>query len=148
MHSGESRPAGGILADFAASNSGGVVLAFLGPVDEPKRVLAACDIVARPSRGNVPWSRETLEALAAGRPVVCTGEYQRFAEDGVTGIVSPDYDCAAFADAIVPLADYPALRRRLGAAGRRRVATLCDGPARAEDLRAVWAMAAARRAAG
>ena len=135
---------GGTLAHYAASERVGDMFAFLGRVDEPERVLAACDIVARPSRGNNPWGRETLEALAAGKPVVCTGVYQRFAEDGVTGIVSPDYDRAAFADAIIRLADDPALRRRLGAAGRRRVAALCDGPARAEDLRAVWATAAAR----
>ena len=139
---------GGMLPDYAASNRVGDMFAFLGPVDEPERVLAACDIVARPSRGNDPWGREIIEALAAGKPVVCTGVYQRFVEDGVTGIVRPDYDRAAFADAIVRLADDPALRRRLGAAGHRRVAVLCDGPARAEDLRGVWAAAAARRAAG
>ena len=135
---------GGTLEDYAASIGVSDMFAFLGPVDEPERVLAACDIVARPSRGNNPWGRETLEALAAGRPIVCTGEYQRFAEDGVTGIVSPDYDRAAFADAIIRLADDPALRRRLGAAGRQRVAALCDGAARAEDLRVAWATAAAR----
>ena len=139
---------GGTLADYAASNGVSDMFAFLGPVDEPERVLAACDIVARPSRGNNPWGRETLEALAAGKPVVCTGEYQRFAENGVTGIVSPDYDRAAFADAIIQLADDSDLRHRLGTAGRRRVTALCDGPARAEDLRAVWAAAAAGRAAG
>ena len=139
---------GGTLADYAASNGVSDMFAFLGPVDEPERVLAACDVVARPSRGNNPWGRETLEALAAGKPVVCTGKYQRFVEDGVTGIVSPDYDRSAFADAIIRLADDSTLRHRLGAAGRRRVATLCDGPARAEDLLAVWAMAAASRGAG
>ena len=145
---GRIAASGGTLADYAASNGVSDMFAFLGPVDEPERVLAACDIVARPSRGNNPWGRETLEALAAGKPVVCTGVYRRFVEDGVTGIVSPDYDCAAFADAIIRLADDPALRRRLGAAGHRRIATLCDGPARAEDLRAVWATAAARGADG
>ena len=145
---GRIKSRGGTLADYAASNRVGDMFAFLGRVDEPERVLASCDIVARPSRGNNPWGRETLEALAAGKPVVCTGVYRRFVENGVTGIVSPDYDCAAFADAIIRLADDPALRHRLGTAGRRRVATLCDGPARAEDLRAVWTTAAACRAAG
>ena len=144
---GRIKGRGGTLADYAASNGVSDMFAFLGPVDEPERVLASCDIVARPSRGNNPWGRETLEALAAGKPVVCTGAYQRFVEDGVTGMVSPDYDRAAFASAIIRLADDPALRHRLGAAGQQRVAALCDGPARAEDLRRVWATAAARRAA-
>ena len=137
----------GTLADYAVSIGVGDMFAFLGSVGEPERVLAACDIVARSSRANDPWGRETLEALAAGKPVVCTGTYQRFVEDGVTGIVQPDYDRAAFAGAIARLADDPALRRRLGTAGRRRVAVLCDGPSRAEDLRQVWAKAGARRAA-
>ena len=138
---------GGTLADFAASMGVDDMFTFLGHVSEPERVLAACDVVARPSRGNNPWGRESLEALAAGIPVVCTGTYQRFVEDGVTGMVQSDYDRAAFAGAIVRLADDPALRRRLGETGRRRIANLCNGRARAEDLHHVWAEVSARRTA-
>ena len=136
---------GGTLVDYAASIGVSKLFTFLGYVNRPERVLAACDIVARPSRGNDPWGRESLEALAAGKPVVCTGTYQRFVEDGVTGIVQRTYSPTAFAGAIVRLADDPGLRRRLGTEGRRRIATLCNGQERAEDLRRVWEGAASGR---
>ena len=38
------------------SNGVSELFAFLDSIDEPERVLAACNIVARPSRGNNPWA--------------------------------------------------------------------------------------------
>ncbi len=136
----------GTLADYAAANGVGGMFVFLGHVDEPERVLTACDAVARPSRDNNPWGRETIEAMAASRPLVSTGTYDRFVENGVTGRLLPAYEAGAFADAVAQLADDRGLCRQFGEAGRRRVADLCNGPARANDLLAVWAKAAARRA--
>jgi hypothetical protein len=34
---------------------------FLGYVPEAEKVLAGCDIVLRPSRGNDPWGRDVME---------------------------------------------------------------------------------------
>ena len=118
---------------------------FPGHVGEPERVLVAGHMMVRPSRNNDPWGRETLEALAAGKPVISTGTYDRFVEDGVTGRLFAEYETAAFASAIERFADDRALCARLGAAGRRRVETLCNGPARTEDLLGVWTMAKAIR---
>jgi len=115
-------------------------------VDEPERVLVACDAVARPSRDNNPWGRETIEALAAGKPVVATGTYDRFVEDGVTGLLQADYVPEVYASALTRLADDRTFCARLGGEGQRRVATLCNGPARAADLLGIWTAAARRRA--
>ncbi len=137
---------GGTLADYAEAHGVGDMFAFIGHVEEPERVLVACDAVARPSRENNPWGRESIEALAAGKPVIATGTYDRFVEDGVTGLLHANYDPAVFASAITQMADDRALCARRGAEGRRRVEALCNGPARSEDLLGVWTMVAMRRA--
>ncbi len=129
---------GATLADYAAARGVADAFLFLGHVGEPERVLRGCHINARPSRENNPWGRDSLESLAAGLPVVATGSYDRFVEDGVTGCLLPAYDADSFAAAVLRLADDPALRTRLATAARARIASLCDGPQRAADLLAVW----------
>ncbi len=118
------------------------VMLFLDHVAEPERVLTAAHALIRPSRGDDPWGRDVLEALAAGKPVIATGRYDRFVETGLTGVLLPEYSPGAAADAIVGLADDRATAARLGANGRARVLALCDGKARAADLLAVWHAAA------
>jgi len=64
-----------------------------------------------------------LEAMATGLPVVSTrvSAIPEVVVDGETGLLVPPADDAALADALVRLAREPALRARLGAAGRARV---------------------------
>ncbi len=64
-----------------------------------------------------------IEAMAFGLPVVAsrTGGLPEVVEDGVTGILVPPGDSKALAEAVVLLLHDPALRRRLGQAGRQRV---------------------------
>ncbi len=129
---------GATLADYAAARGVADAFMFLGHVAEPERVLRGCHITARPSREDNPWGREALESLAAGLPVVATGSYDRFVEDGVTGYLLPTYDVNAFADVILRLADDMGGRNRLGIAAQARIAELCDGETRAADLLAIW----------
>ncbi len=129
---------GGTLADHAAERGVADMFLFLGHVETPERVLAASDVLIKPTREGNPWGRDILEGLAAGLPVISFGSYHRFVEHGVTGILRERFDAAETAADILALADDPERRKRLGAAGRARVAELCDGPARAADLLAVW----------
>lgn len=64
-----------------------------------------------------------IEAMAFGLPVVAsrTGGLPEVVEDGVTGMLVPPGDSEALDEAIVHLLRDPALRRRLGQAGRERV---------------------------
>jgi glycosyltransferase involved in cell wall biosynthesis len=128
----------GTLADYVAARGLSKMFLFLGHVSEPETVLAACDALAKPSRENNPWGRDTLEALAMGKPVFACGRYARFVEDGVTGVLQHTFDAEQMADVIARLGDDRGAVRRLGEAGRERVRALCHGPARAAELLAVW----------
>ena len=62
-----------------------------------------------------------LEAMACGSPVIASrvGGLQTTVRDRVTGVLVPDHDAAALADALGRLLDDPDLRWRLGREGVR-----------------------------
>lgn len=135
---GAAAARGESLADVAAARGLAPWFQFLGHIPDPERVLAAGDVLLRPSREDNAWGRDVIEAQSAGLPVVAAGHRQTFVEDGVTGVMLADYDAEAMADALCRLADDPAWRQQLGDAARERVARLCDPAARAADLLDVW----------
>ena len=129
---------GGTLADYAVDRGVSNMFLFLGHVDAPEQVLAACAALIKPTRERNPWGRDILEALSVGRPVISFGSYERFVEHGVTGILREQFDASETAIDIVTLIDDPELCKQMGEEGRRRIAELCNGPARAADLLDVW----------
>jgi len=135
---GQLARSGGTLADYAAARGVSDMFNFLGHVPEPSPILAACQVLARPSRNDDPWGREVLEALALGLPVLAVGQYDRFVETGTTGALFPHYDAARMARSIIDLAENPTAVEEMSVAARLRVADYCDGRARAEDLANVW----------
>jgi phosphatidylinositol alpha-1,6-mannosyltransferase len=96
---------------------------FTGRVDRETvaRYFAACDVFVLASiveaAGNV-----LFEAMAAGRPVVCTdaGGPAEYVSDGETGFVVPVGDDRAIATRLEQLLDNPSLADQLGREGRRR----------------------------
>jgi glycosyltransferase involved in cell wall biosynthesis len=96
---------------------------FTGRVDRETvaRYFAACDVFVLASiveaAGNV-----LFEAMAAGRPVVCTdaGGPAEYVSDGKTGFVVPVGDDRAIATRLEQLLDNPSLADQLGREGRRR----------------------------
>lgn len=85
-------------------------------------VLAASDIVALPSRFGEGCPNAILEAMAAGKPVVAarSGGIPELVGDGETGLLVPPGNFDLLGEALRRLAADPALRKRLGDAGRAR----------------------------
>jgi glycosyltransferase involved in cell wall biosynthesis len=96
--------------------------------DEVFSLLRRGDIFALPSRLTASGDRDGLpnvlmEAQAFGLPVVSTdiSGIPELIDDGGNGLLVPQKDPPALADALRRLLDDPGLRRRLGEAGARTV---------------------------
>ena len=96
---------------------------FLGNRSDIPDLLTACDVFALTSVSEAACMT-ILEGMAAGRPVVATaaGGNAELVVDGQTGVLVPVGDAGAVATALVRLLRDPEQARRMGAAGRRRVA--------------------------
>lgn len=127
---GRERPA--VEAEIARLGLAGLV-EIDGVRDDVAEILAAAHVFVLSSRAEaLPIS--VLEAMAAGLPVVAShvGGLPDMVLEGETGFLVPPGDSAALARAVARLLDDPALRVRLGAAGRARVeAQFGVGPFRA-----------------
>ena len=101
---------------------GGVEL--LGRVgdDEKARWFATSDIYVSPATGRESFGIVLLEAMAAGKPIVCSDihGYKGVVRRGEQALLVPPRDARALADAIARLLDDPAERTRMGESGRER----------------------------
>ncbi len=100
---------------------------FTGWRDEGLQLVAGFDVFVLPSLlEGFPLS--VLEAMHRGRPVVATavGSVSEMVVDGETGLIVPPGDPSALTDALERLRTDPALRKRLGLAGRARARALFD----------------------
>lgn len=130
----------------------GDAVRFLGHRDDVPRLLAACDVVALPSRAEA-LPTALLEAAAAGRPAVATrvGGTPEVVVHGETGLLVEPDDPDALARALADLLLDPERARRLGRAARRRAEERFDLGLQVERTLALWsevAGAAGRRAEG
>jgi len=99
------------------------VVRWLGQQDDIAQVWARSHIAVLPSyREGLPKS--LLEAAACGRPMVSTDVpgCREIVVDGETGLLVPARDATSLALALGRLAADAALRKRMGAAARARVA--------------------------
>jgi glycosyltransferase involved in cell wall biosynthesis len=115
------------------------------PHDELQRLYARAAVVACPSRRE-GFGVACLEAMAHARPVVATavGGLRDLVVDGDTGLVVPPRDPEALRAALVSLIADRELRRRLGAAGRRRAEERFSWPASADATIRAYADATGR----
>jgi len=113
---------------------------FLGRLEESEvpELLVASDLYVWPAIGEA-YGLAILEAQAAGLPVVAgrSGGVGDIVSDGITGILVPAGDAAAFSAATAVLIDDDTRRARMGAAARRKIAAHHDIAAAASRLDAV-----------
>lgn len=88
------------------------------------RAWQRCIIGIVPSIWPEPCPTVAMEAMLAGRPLVASriGGLPDLVAHEETGLLAPPGDAGALAAALAHLLGDPALRRRMGAAGQRRVA--------------------------
>jgi rhamnosyl/mannosyltransferase len=99
---------------------------FLGRVSDEELVALyhACDVFVLPAiHRSESWGAVQVEAMACGKPVVCTelGTGTSFVNvHGQTGLVVPPRDSAALAQAIGTLLQDEPLRQQMGQRARER----------------------------
>ena len=112
---------------------------FAGAVPhvELPALYASADLYLWPAI-NEAYGMAFLEAQAAGLPVVAglTGGVPAVVADGISGLLTPIGDAAAFASAVARLLDAPKERARLAAAASARVAAHHDEAAASRALTA------------
>ncbi len=117
---------------------------FLDERDDADAVIAHLDVLVQPNRGPEGLGRVILEAMAARVAVVGVDRWgpREIVVDGETGFLVPPGDVDALAERMRRLAGDPALRVRLGAAGRRWMRLHNDPATLARTFRdALWEIA-------
>lgn len=96
---------------------------FPGWISDPAAFLRSLDVFVMPSRREV-LSIALLEALEAGRPIVCTRVpgLESVFDHGTEGLFVDLEDPRGLADAIASLVAQPEMARAMAAAARRRAA--------------------------
>lgn len=99
-------------------------LRWVGPGPALGDLLALGTVGVLCSVGSEGWSRATVEMMGAGLPVVASrvGSLPEILVEGETGFLVPPRQPEPLADRLGALVADAALRQRLGAAARRRVA--------------------------
>lgn len=107
----------------AASTGLGDRIIFTGRRRDVPQILAALDVFSHPSRSDT-CPVALLEASAAGLPAVAYAEGggPDIIVDGETGLLAPPGDVDALAACFTKLLNEPDTARRMGAAGRCRIA--------------------------
>ena len=135
----------GVLSDDIRARVAGAGLEahfqFTGlvPPERIPRLIGAMDVVVHTSLRE-GLARVLPQGLVAGKPVVSydIDGAREVVIDNVTGILLPPKSVGPLAEAICRLAADPAMRRRLGAAGRERFADLFRHQRMTEQLRALY----------
>lgn len=121
-------PSRGAAMEMARSLNLGTRVRFPGEVshEELAALYHACDVFVLPSISPAEaFGYVQLEAMACGKPVVSTrlrSGVPWVNRDGETGLTVPPSDAGALCRALATLIADPALRARMGDAGRARVA--------------------------
>ncbi|MDP9053816.1 MAG: glycosyltransferase [Acidobacteriota bacterium] len=112
------------LEQYAAQLGIAASVVFTGFRTDLPDLLREADVSVLPSLSE-GLSNSLLEAMSAGVPVIATnvGGNPEIVEDGTSGLLVPVRDANALAAAMIRMLADPELRRNLGTAGRRRIAS-------------------------
>ena len=128
----------GVVASEAERSGVSPYFDFMGHQARPDRFLKDCDVLIRLSRWNDPWGRDIIEAMACGKPVIATGDYQGFVEHGVNGFLHSKYDAERMLENIVFLAAHPEEVEKMGKTNREKAKQFFDGASNAAKVAGIY----------
>ena len=93
---------------------------YIGPVDDPSRLIARCHVIVAPSYGNGA-PRSLFQALALGRPILTTDtrSCRDFVQEEANGYLVAVRDGAALAAAMIQILQRPDLMPQMAETSRR-----------------------------
>ena len=140
---------GSLSTDWLSSLAAEPGIDWLGPVADVREVWRRAAIAVLPSTYGEGVPKALLEAAACGRPIVATDVpgCREVVHPGQTGILVTPRDVGGLAAAIAALAADPALRVRMGAAGRALVESEFAEDVVARETLAVYHTALQEKAA-
>ncbi len=118
----------------------GADVGFTGFVEDPATAMRALDVVVHATVVPEPFGLVVAEGMACGRAVITSaaGGAGEIVRDGEDALVHEPGDVAGLAAAMQRLAEYPELRSRLGAAGRRSAERRFDRRRVGDEVAAVY----------
>lgn len=100
---------------------------FVGyvPAEDLPRYYRSADIYCSPALGNESFGLVLLESMACSTPIVASDidGYRWVVDPGVEGLLVPPKSPRHLAEALIALAQDPARRKKMGAAGRAKALT-------------------------
>ena len=113
---------------------------FVGHRSDPAEVMRGLDVVVHASTRPEPFGRVIVEAMACGRAAIAMeeGGAAELFRDGDDALGCRPRDPDALASAMLRLIDDPALRAKLGAAGRRSAVARFDRSRLADDWSTIY----------
>jgi glycosyltransferase involved in cell wall biosynthesis len=126
------------ITDMAAAKGVAEYFQFMGHQRRPEKFILDSDVLIRPSRGNDPWGRDIIEAMSAGKPVLATGIYDKFIENGVNGYLFREFEEEAVAQKIIYLKTHPDVIEKMKQANLGKSRLLFDGRTNAGKIAALY----------
>ncbi len=111
---------------------------FMGHQSPPDPFCQQAHILIRPSRLDDPWGRDIIEAMAYGKPVLATGIYDNFVQNGVNGYLFPEFDAKKIGEKIIYLSEHPKVVEKMRKENIEKAKRLFDGPTNAAKVAAIY----------
>ena len=113
---------------------------FLGQLKHPERLLQSIHVLLKPTRLNNPWGRDILEALSQGKPAISIGNYEKFIETDLTGLLQRRYDPTEIANWLLKIESDKTLQKKFSIQCKKRIEIFCNPTKVSNMLLNVWSV--------
>ena len=111
---------------------------FVGRTSQPEKILKNSDILIKLSRENNPWSRDIIEAMGAGKPVISIGSYDKFVKTNKTGLLLKKFNPNLISNWLLQVNNKPRLLNRMGINCKKTVNYFCNQNKQIRKLENLW----------